>query len=365
MRTLVHIEKIHTIEPIEGADRIELVKLLDWQCVAKKGEFQVGDLAAYHEIDSLVPEKDEYEFLRDRKFRVRTIKLKGNVSQGLALPLGILPEGNYKEGQDVTELLGVIHYDPQHLSNVAKRQATPRSKFMKFCFRSALFRKIYFALKPKKAKGWPGFVAHTDEENIQNIFRAVKRDFGDATFYVTEKVDYQSATYFTRTYKKWGIIPYKVFGVLSRTMSKGKKDDGSLWWKNAKKYDIEKKLRSVKKDITIQGESGSTNVQKNKYKIKGPRLWVFNVVENKAGYHYNLDEMETFCKKHKFEVAPVLDREFKLPETVEELLEYSRGYSVLNEKTIREGVVIRLIRDGKKLVSFKVKNPDFLVKHKE
>jgi len=99
MRKLVHIEKINEILPIEGADKIELVKVLSWQCIAKKGEFKVGDLCVYHEIDSVCPETDNYEFLRSRKFRIRTIKMKGELSQGLALPISILPEGNYEEGQ--------------------------------------------------------------------------------------------------------------------------------------------------------------------------------------------------------------------------------------------------------------------------
>ena len=118
-------------------------------------------------------------------------------------------------------------------------------------------------------------------------------------------------------------------------------------------------------EVTVQGESGDTKVQKNKYKISGPRLWVFNVLNNRTGKYFNLDEMEAFCNKHGLETAPVLDREFKLPETVQELIEYSKGKSVINGKTIREGVVIRLIEDGEKKVSFKVKNPEFLIKHEE
>jgi hypothetical protein len=362
MRKLVHIERIHTIQPIDGADNIEMVKLLDWQLVAKKGEFKVGDLAVYHEIDSLTPDKVEYEFLRDKKFRVRTIKLRGQISQGLALPMSILPEGNYKEGQDVTELLGVKHYDPEHITNTVKEQNKPRSPIIKFLFKFSAFRAVFFFFKKKEIKGWPSFISHTDEENIQAIFRNVKRDYGDKTFYVTEKVDYQSATFFTR--KNGGLFGGKEFGVLSRTQAKGESDDCS-WWKQVKKYDLKKKLLSENFEVTIQGESGNTKVQGNKYKISEPRLWVFSVVNNRTGKHFNLEEMECFCKKHELETAPVLDRKFKLPDTVEELLEYSKGNSVINPSTIREGVVIRLIEDGKKKVSFKVKNPDFLIKHKE
>jgi hypothetical protein len=362
MRKLVHIERIKEIAPIAGADNIVVAKILDWECIIKKDELKVGDLAVYFEIDSQLQEREEFEFLRQRKFRVRTIKLRGQLSQGLALPLSILPEGKYKEGQDVTDLLGVTHYDPEHLSNVNKELNKKRGPLMKFLFKFALFRKLYFFFNKKSTKGWPEFVPHTDEENIQAIFKSIKNKYGDKKFFETEKVDFQSATYFTKTRGRF--FKKKDFGVCSRTIYKKTPDD-SLWWTQANKYDLKKKLCSENFDVIVQGESGDTNVQKNIYKISEPRFWVFNVIDSTRNYHYNLEEMEAFCKKHELEMVPVLNREFTLPETVEELLEHSKGKSVINKNTIREGVVIRLIEDGKKLVSFKVKNPDFLIKHEE
>lgn len=89
-RKLAHIEIIESLSPIEGADKIEVAKVLGWECVVKKGEFKKGDIVVYVEVDSVMPDKPEYEFLRDRKFRIRTIKLKGQVSMGLILPLSIL-----------------------------------------------------------------------------------------------------------------------------------------------------------------------------------------------------------------------------------------------------------------------------------
>lgn len=93
MRKLATIREIKDIQPIEGADRIEVATVDGWQVVIKKGEFKVGDKIIYIEIDSIVPEREEFEFLRDRKFRVRTIKLRKQISQGLIMPLSIL--GNY------------------------------------------------------------------------------------------------------------------------------------------------------------------------------------------------------------------------------------------------------------------------------
>ena len=113
MRKLASIQKVLEVNPIPKADAIEVIKVLGWEIVVKKGEFQVGDNVVYIEIDSIVPDKPEFEFLRDRKFRVRTIKLRGQVSQGICFPLNILPKGNYKEGDDVTEVIGIKKYDPQ------------------------------------------------------------------------------------------------------------------------------------------------------------------------------------------------------------------------------------------------------------
>ena len=91
-RALAHIEKIHNITPIEGADFIELVHIKGWQCVAVKGEFQEGDLAVYIEIDSKVPEKEVFEFLRNKQFKIKTQKFRGALSQGIALPLSKFPK---------------------------------------------------------------------------------------------------------------------------------------------------------------------------------------------------------------------------------------------------------------------------------
>ena len=113
-QTLVSIQEIHGTEPIEGADRIELVKVLGWQCVANKGDFKPGDKCLYFEIDSFLPICDKFEFLRKssyRKneymgegFRIKSVRLRGQLSQGLALPLSDFPEfSDYEIGQDVSE----------------------------------------------------------------------------------------------------------------------------------------------------------------------------------------------------------------------------------------------------------------------
>ena len=106
MRQLATIRTIADIHPIDGADRIEVAQVDGWECVVQKGEFQPGDKVVYIEVDSIVPERPEFEFLRDRKFRVRTIKLRGQVSQGLVLPLSVLSNyGTIKTDRDGKQYL--------------------------------------------------------------------------------------------------------------------------------------------------------------------------------------------------------------------------------------------------------------------
>lgn len=108
MRRLATVRIISDIRAIPNADAIEVALVDGWECViAKKDGFKIGDQVIYIEIDSIVPERPEFEFLRDRKFRVRTIKLRGQVSQGLVLPMSVLPTGKHKIDDDVTDILGI------------------------------------------------------------------------------------------------------------------------------------------------------------------------------------------------------------------------------------------------------------------
>ena len=123
MRKLASVQRIWKIEPIEGADRIELAYVLGWQCVVNKGQFQPMDIAVYFEIDSFLPIRDEFEFMRSSSyqktdimgegFRLRTMRFRGQISQGLLLPISQFPEipKNADVGDDVTELLGVRKWE--------------------------------------------------------------------------------------------------------------------------------------------------------------------------------------------------------------------------------------------------------------
>jgi RNA ligase (TIGR02306 family) len=120
MRKLASLQTVKHVRPIPGADNIEAVGVLGWQCVAKKGEFRAGDPCVYFEIDSLLPDQPRYEFLRQSsfkpdlgKFKLRTVRLRKQLSQGLALPVGLFPEAACLPiGADLTALLGVEQYEP-------------------------------------------------------------------------------------------------------------------------------------------------------------------------------------------------------------------------------------------------------------
>jgi len=201
-RKLAHVEVIENLAPIPGADKIEVATILGWQCVVKKGEFKVGEKVVYIEVDSVLPNKPEFEFLRDRKFRIRTIKLRGQISQGLVLPLSTtgLSYDYFSIGHDVTELLGITKYlspseATEYINQTSIHWAT-KYKFTNWLLRYKWFRSLVL---PSKTKGgFPNWISKTDEERIQNM-PSILTKYADSIVYITEKIDYQSATFTTNS----------------------------------------------------------------------------------------------------------------------------------------------------------------------
>lgn len=360
MRQLATIRTVASTRPIQGADRIEVAQVDGWECVVKKGEFEVGQHIVYVEVDSVMPERPEFEFLRDRKFRVRTIKLRGQVSQGLVLPLDILPAGNYKLGDDVTELLGVTKYDPeaqQEALLLAKQPETPANPIAKFLMRFKWYRRLF--MKPKRKGGFPDWIVKTDETRIQNLTTLFDIESKKGTqFSVTEKVDGQSATYFLQKVSR---RKYE-FGVCSRNIRLGTPDNSS-YWKIARKYDIEnvlKKLVGEYQTIVLQGEICGDGIQGNKYRISGYDLFAFNLIY--PDHKCTTAEIKEVLAPFGIKSVPIVEEGKVLPETIAELVEYSKGKSVVRKEQKREGVVMRNVQSG---ISFKVINPDFLLAEKD
>lgn len=351
MRKLASIQEIKNLENIPEADLIMKATVLGWELVVKKDEFKIGDKCVYIEIDSIVPEKPEFEFLRNRKFRIRTIKLRGQISQGIALPLSILPKGNYNVGDDVTEVLGIRKYDPQaEKESVLKANLPKQNRFIKFLMRFEWFRNRYIR-KHRITMPFPDFIRKTDEVRIQNN-PDILDIYKDKKFIVTEKLEGMSSTYFIdNTVKK------DKFGVCSRNYRLlNTKND---YWYIAKSFDIETVLTELSKghkSVILQGEIIGEGIQKNIYKIKGKDFYAFNLIID--GQAIDSITAKNILEKYNIKFVPILETDFTLLDNVSEMVKFASGKSVLFD-VLREGVVIRNYDSN---VSFKVINPEYLLK---
>jgi len=362
LRTLASIKEIAALHPIEGKDRIELAIIDGWSVIVKKNEFQVGDKCVYCEIDSVLPEKPEFEFLRNKNFRIKTMKMGGVISQGICFPLSILPESEYKVGDDVTDIMGVKQHEPtmdREPKSLGETQLDSK-KYPKWLMRFKWFRKLVRRYDKRGSKAFPAFVHKTDETRIQNIPFILKEK---QPFVATEKIDGQSGTFCLERHKsKIPLIKDKFeYMVCSRNLRLFNKDNSS-YWSVSDRYDIEKVLRKLIGNfdwIAIQGECIAPNVQGNKYKVKIPDLYVFNII-TPEGRMSSLNA-KNICEANGLKFVPIIDTSYILPDKVDKVLEYAHGKSALGS-TLREGIVFRS-QDGK--VSFKAVDPLFLIKYDE
>jgi len=344
-RKLATIRKIKDIVHIEGADAIELALVDGWQVVvAKNVGHKVGDKIVYCEIDSFLPIKEEFEFLRKSSykkmgdqegFRLKTIKLRNTLSQGLILPYSVIPIAQFAtaadlpEGMDVSEMLGIVKYEPPIPARLAG-----------------------------KVKGFfPSFLRKTDEERIQNL----EKEYTEWTlssehqFYATEKLDGSSFTCY---------IMNGEFGVCSRNMDLLETEDNTFWIV-ARKLDLENKLRSFGKNICFQGEMVGESIQGNPYKIKGQTVFFYNIFLIDDREYVGYDEFVNMLFDFDLACVPVLSYPFNFPAdsetslpTVSALLRSAEGKSVLNDKVEREGLVIRSMN---RTISFKAISNKFLL----
>lgn len=329
MRKLVSIRKISDLNPIDGADRIEVATIDGWRVVVNKGIHSIGETIVYFEIDSFLPIREEFEFLRKSSykklfdsegFRLKTIRLRGQISQGLVLPISIL-DGNYNIDDDVTDVLGVIKYEapiPANLAGVVKGN-------------------------------FPSFIKKTDEERVQNFTRDWN-SFRKFRYFVTEKLDGTSFTCYLRDGD---------FGVCTRNLDI-LKDENQTHWKVAIENKLEEKLISINRNLAIQGEIIGEGVQGNPYNIKGHKLFVFNIFDIDKFEYLSKSEKMDIVKLLKLEVVPVIEVDTELPENIDEIIKLADGKSVLNNKFNREGLVWVAI-DSNERISFKTISNLFLL----
>ncbi len=371
-RKLASIQRISAISPIDGADKIEVATVLGWQVVvAKKDEFKAGDLVVYVEVDSILPERPEFEFMRDRKFRVRTIKLKGQVSQGICFPMSILKDYRLKNvmaGTDVTEYLGIKKYDPQAEAEQKETErllAIHNGRIHKLLKRYAWYRRL-FARDRSGRIPMPSFITKTDEDRIQ-LFPNACEEWKDVRFIATEKLDGQSATYYCipnprrRPFgRKW------LFGVCSRRFQLLRPDNSS-YWTIAKKLDLQRRMEEYCNKygvgLILQGEIIGSKIQGNKYGIVGYEFKLFNAGTYADGKKYPFKQrlQANVADELGLDIVPVLTDTFMLPATISEAVAMASGGSVLADIP-REGIVVRNYEKG---ISFKIINVDFLLKYGE
>ncbi len=333
MRKLASIQKIKNVEAIKGADAIEKATILGWQLVIRKGEFKIGDLCVYCEIDSVLPHKPEFEFIHARTNRIKTVRLRGQISQGICFPLSILPEGcEIKEDNDVTEILGVTKWEPPIPANLAGEM-----------------------------KGnFPSFIPKTDETRIQ-VLQEVLDKYKGLTCYIAEKLDGSSATFYMKDGE---------FGICSRNLELLPKDENSMW-KFADENKLEEKLKALNRNICLQGEIIGEGIQKNKYKLRGQTVYFFNAFDIDKYEYLSLNELKNITNELKINLVPVLEENYVLDNSIENLIQRSKMRSILHKDTIAEGIVIRPVQETtdryvlKGRLSFKVINPDFLIKYDE
>ena len=318
MRKLASIQRIWKIEPIEGADRIELAHILGWQCVVNKGQFREMDLAVYFEVDSFLPIAPEFEFLRAssyRKtdimgegFRLRTMKFRGQISQGLLLPVSAFPAipADADLGTDVTEILGVKKWE------IEERITTGGTMIGTL----------------------PYDIPHTDETRVQAEPDLIQA-FAGLEYYISTKMDGSSHSVG---------IDENGFHVTGHNYEY--KDDGnSPFYELVKSMDLQAKMEAFAtannlSTFTIQGELCAPGIQKNRLKLTKPAWYVFTIREN--GKRVGLTRMLEVCEKLQLESVPIEEIGTDLPvkyPTVEALLERADGNYPKGGK--KEGIVIR------------------------
>ena len=359
LRKLVSVRRIADLQPIPGADAIEVATVDGWKLVVKRGEFKVGDLCAYFEIDCFLPESDpRYAFLMKsgvrefegvRGHKLRTIKLRGQISQGLALPIGLFvndfigskeDEGQelcefFTPGTDLTELLGIKKWEAAIPAQLAGQ-----------------------------VKGvFPSFIRKTDQERCQNLIEEIFTDNKDAKYEVTMKLDGSSCTIYHRDGE---------LGVCSRNLELKINEENQNNSMIRILYDtlMNVSLPAIGRNVAIQGEIMGPGIQGNREGFKKTEFFIFDIFDIDRGEYFTPAERQEFVQKlagwsPNVQHVPILAYSANLLDTlgivdVEGLLRFAEGKSI--NHAVREGVVFKRL-DGK--FSFKAISNRFLEKEQD
>lgn len=346
-RKLASIQKIWKVESIEGADRIELVSVLGWKCVSKKGEFKEGDLCVYFEVDAFLPVCEKFEFLRNscykknelmgEGFLLKTQRFRGQVSQGLVLPLSVLEGVAFKEGgwnlyESVAEHLGVRKW---MMPEVATGSGTVIGEM-------------------------PYGIPKTDEIRVQAEPSLIE-EFSEVPYYISTKMDGTSVTMY--------LVDGK-FGVCGRNFEYA--DDAKCpFWKYVHKKGVREKISKGAaalglKNVAVQGEFCGEGIQKNRLKLFSPDWFVFTLIDMDVHRRLGLAEMLRFCDEAGLNHVPIEECGENLPyKSVDSLIDRAKGLYASGSH--KEGIVIRpqnpcYSKTAEGPLSMKVINNDFLLK---
>jgi RNA ligase (TIGR02306 family) len=353
MRKLASVRRINQLSPIEGADRIEVATVDGWNVVVKKGEYQVGDLCIYLEIDSWVPnaiapfltkegkEPSEYQGVKGE--RLRTVKLRGQISQGLILPVSGLKGVSLEEELDVTKELGILKWEREVKDQ--RRGVQPFKEYTCKVFPTHLFPK-------------------TDQERIQNVFS--KRP-ATHTYEATVKLDGSSCSIFRLEGK---------LRVCSRNLEIHivEEDDGfwtKLWkrllrkpirYKNTDNHFVQMALkyeRHIVEGFCFQGELCGPGIQNNYERLKEKEFFVYDVVDLSTRKYLPPKERRRLVKAIGLKHVPVLSTEHAYPSSVEEALKWADTTQSMN-RSDAEGLVFKSNEDPN--ITFKIISNNYLLK---
>ena len=325
MRKMASVQRVLEKKSIVGADLLEAYRVNGWWVVDKKGAYEVGDLVVYCEVDSWIPhtlapfltKPGHYprEYLGVEGERLRTVKLKGQLSQGLLLPL---VEDNSEEGQDFSEILGITKWeDTRYMANMDARG------------------------------NFPDFIPKTDQERVQNLDRTLEKYFGQS-FEVTVKRDGSSLTAFVNGEES---------GVCSRNVNLKETED-SAFWAAANSLSLIPKILSTGRNLALQGELMSQKIQGNYEKVQGIEWNCFDIYDIDTQAYLLPKERRELCKQLRIPHIKVVEEDFVLCHNVDQLLEMAEGPGV-NPGVKREGLVFK---SNEATFSFKAISNSYLLK---
>jgi RNA ligase (TIGR02306 family) len=330
MRSLVTIQRVKETSAIPTSDFLEAAHIMGWQCVVKKGEFKAGDLGVYYEVDSFLPVEPRYEFLRNssyrdnedngKGFRIRTAKMRGQLSQGLFLPLTQFPElEGCKEGEDVTQKLNVKLWCVPAIAGAGGTMIGDR----------------------------PQGIPASDEIRIQSAMELLDQ-LREKPYYITTKMDGTS-----------GIVYYIDGKIGCCSRNKEIQDDKeALYWIPIYKYGLKEKLVKYGKNIVLTGEICGPGIQKNRLRLQNIEWYVFDVMDWDTHAYFPYEQAREICASLGLPFVPLEEKGDAFSYSLETLLEKAKGK--YPRGLDKEGIVVRDLMSPKG-ISFKVLNNDALL----